>query len=311
VHVIAESHDNDRRLVLPPAKGGLGLDAVWSDDFHHALHVRLTGESGGYYVDFAGAGMLERALGEGFAFQGEFAEYWGRRRGAPSADLPGERFVICAQNHDQVGNRAEGQRLGALVPFEALKLAAALLLVAPAVPLLFMGEEYGETAPFQFFTSFLDPALAERVRVGRQAEFKGFAWQGEVPDPGNPATFVRSHLNHALASAPRHAALREYYRAWLAARLGARHKGLTRVETVGAVLIVTRSAPGGEGVRLVANLSGTSQPWPPAAEGAGAEWRRPVIDSADPRFGGRGQPVSRGLSVPLGAYQVVLFDAPR
>jgi maltooligosyltrehalose trehalohydrolase len=152
--------------------------------------------------------------------------------------------------------------------------------------------------------------------VGRQAEFKRFAWQGEVPDPGNPATFVRSHLNHALASAPRHAALREYYRTWLAARrshpsLGVRHKELTRVESVGDVLIVRRRAPGGEGVTLVANLSGTSQPWPPLAEGTGTEWRRPVIDSADPRFGGRGQPGSLGRCVPLGAYQVVLFEAPR
>src|SRR3990172_1657639 len=157
VHVIAESHDNDRRLVLPPAEGGLGLDAVWSDDFHHALHRRLTGEAVGYYADFGGASALARALAEGFAFPGEPPAYWRGARGAPGAGL-------AAQTHDQVGNRPRGERLGTLVPPAAVRLAAALCLAAPAVPLLFMGEEYGETAPFQFFTSFLDPALAAAVR---------------------------------------------------------------------------------------------------------------------------------------------------
>src|SRR2546425_3667285 len=140
-HVIAESHDNDRRIVLPAAAGGLGLDAVWSDDFHHAVHVRLTGEGGGYYVDFTDQAYLPRALAEGFAFQGQHAEYFGRVRGTPSGDLEGQHFVIFTQNHDQVGNRAQGDRLSALVSFDAVKLAAALMLVAPALPLIFMGEE--------------------------------------------------------------------------------------------------------------------------------------------------------------------------
>src|SRR5262249_7763488 len=153
VHVVAESHDNDRRLVLPTSAGGLGLDAVWSDDFHHALHRALTGETAGYYRDFAGDHHLSRAIAQGFSFQGEPSEYWGRPRGTPSADLPGERFVIYLQNHDQVGNRPQGERLGVLVPFEAVKLAAGLLFVTPAIPLIFMGEEYGETSRFQFFTS--------------------------------------------------------------------------------------------------------------------------------------------------------------
>src|SRR5438876_736181 len=130
MHIMAESHDNDRRIVLPAAEGGIGLDAVWSDDFHHAVHVRLTGERGGYYADFTEPRQLATALAEGFAFQGEYSEYFGRDRGTPSADLPGERFVICVQNHDQVGNRAQGDRLSTIAPFEAVKLAAALLLVA-------------------------------------------------------------------------------------------------------------------------------------------------------------------------------------
>jgi maltooligosyltrehalose trehalohydrolase len=306
-HVIAESHDNDRHIVLPRDAGGLGLDAVWSDDFHHAVHVRLTGERDGYYMDFTDPSYLPRAIAEGFAFQGQHAEYFGRERGTPSADLEGERFVVAIQNHDQVGNRAQGERLSTLVGFEAAKLAAGLLFVTPALPLLFMGEEYGETAPFLFFTSFLDPRLGEAVRRGRAAEFARFAWKQAVPDPTAPSTFVTSRLNHALASAPRHRALREYYQRWLTLRrthpaLGARGKQRTTaaLDPDGAELTVTRTAPTGETVRLVANLTGGRRRWPEGAEPA-----RMLIDSADPRFGGPLRPV------PLEPYQVLLYELTR
>ncbi|HEX3177960.1 MAG TPA: malto-oligosyltrehalose trehalohydrolase [Methylomirabilota bacterium] len=302
LHIMAESHDNDRRVVLPPDEGGLGLDAVWSDDFHHALHVRLTGERGGYYCDFTDPARLPRAVAQGFAFQGEPSQYFGRKRGTPSGDLPGERFVICVQNHDQVGNRAQGDRLSTIVPFEAVKLAAALLLAAPAVPLLFMGEEYGETAPFQFFTSFLDRDLAEAVRKGRTEEFSRFAWEGSVPDPGDPATFVRSRLNHPLAGAPRHRELHQFYRRWLALRashgaLGARGKELARAEldAAGAVLTLSRDAASGPGVRLVANLTADVRPFIPPAG-----WRV-LLDSEEPRFAGRARP-------PLAPHQAILFE---
>ena len=305
-HIMAESHDNDRRIVLPPEAGGIGLDAVWSDDFHHALHVRLTGERGGYYADFTEPRRLPTALAEGFAFQGEYSEYFGRDRGTPSADLPGERFVICAQNHDQVGNRAQGDRISTIAPFEAVKLAAGLLLAAPAIPLLFMGEEYGETAPFQFFTSFLDRDLAEAVRKGRTEEFSRFAWQGAVPDPGEPATFVRSRLNHPLVGAPRHRELYHYYRRWLALRrshgaLGTRGKERTRavVDPKGTLLTLVRDAESGPGVRLFANLTNEPQPGPTIP----ADWRL-LIDSDDPRFAGRGRAA-------LAPYQLLLYEAPR
>jgi maltooligosyltrehalose trehalohydrolase len=302
LHIMAESHDNDRRVVLPEKEGGLGLDGVWSDDFHHALHVRLTGERGGYYCDFTDPARLPRALAEGFAFQGEPSEYFGRKRGTPSRDLPGERFVICVQNHDQVGNRAQGDRLGAVVPFEAVKLAAALMLAAPAVPLLFMGEEYGETAPFQFFTSFPDRDLAEAVRAGRTAEFKRFAWEGAVPDPGDPATFVRSRLRHQQANAPRHRELHQYYRRWLELRrshpaLGARGKDRTvaDLDASGAVLTLIREAESGPGIRLAANLTADVRPFK-----APAGWRV-LLDSDDVRFAGRGRD-------PLGPYQAILYE---
>jgi len=306
VHVMAESHDNDRRLVLPAEDGGIGLDAVWSDDFHHAVHVCLTGERGGYYTDYREPRQLATALAEGFAFQGEYSEYFGRDRGTPSADLPGDRFVICVQNHDQVGNRAQGDRLSTIVPFEAVKLAAGLLLAAPAIPLLFMGEEYGETAPFQFFTSFLDRDLADAVRKGRTEEFTRFAWQGAVPDPGEPATFVRSRLSHSLAGAPRHRELYQYYRRWLALRrshpaLGTRGKERTHaaIDAKGTLLTVARDAAGGPGVRLFANLTNEPQPAPAIP----ADWRL-LIDSDDARFAGRGRQA-------LAPYQLLLYELSR
>jgi maltooligosyltrehalose trehalohydrolase len=304
-HVVAESHDNDRRLVLPREQGGVGLDGVWSDDFHHAVHVRLTGEAEGYYADYRDREHLPKALANGFAFQGEPSVYFGRPRGTPSGDLGGEHFVVCLQNHDQVGNRAQGDRLGSIVSFEAMKMAAALLFVAPALPLLFMGEEYAETAPFQFFTSFIDRDLAAAVRRGRAEEFKRFSWQGTLPDPGEPSTFVRSRLNHSLAQAPRHRELLQYYRHWLALRrshpaLGSRGKERTQaaLEPSGDVLVVRRAGPGGERLMLVANLSKTRQPAPDQTG-----WRV-LIDSADPRWAG-------AAGVPLGPFQTLLLEATR
>ncbi len=210
--VIAETDENDPRLVRPrPA--GYGLDAVWSDDFHHALHTMLTGERKGYFQDFGRTEQIVRALNEGFVFQGEHFKFWDAPRGHAPRDMPLPAHVICIQNHDQVGNRAKGERLTHLVPRGARKLAAALLLLAPETPLLFMGQEYDEDAPFQFFTDFGDAKLQEAVRNGRRSEFKDFAWD-EVPDPQEPATFQRSKLSlpatHDLR--PATAEMLEWYR---------------------------------------------------------------------------------------------------
>jgi maltooligosyltrehalose trehalohydrolase len=305
--VVAESHDNDRRLVLPTSAGGLGLDAVWSDDFHHALHRALTGETAGYYADFGGDHHIARVISQGFSFQGETSDYWGRPRGTPSADLPGDHFVIFLQNHDQVGNRPQGERLGVLLPFEAVKLAAGLLFATPALPLIFMGEEYGETARFQFFTSFLDRNLAEAVRRGRADELARFAWHATGSDPNAPNTFVSSRLNHSLAGAPRHRGLREYYRRWLTLRrthpaLGAAGKELTRVtlDADGAVLTVIRAAATGDEVKLVANLTPKTQ----ALTLEAPTWRV-LLDSDAEIFGGT------GTAVPLAPYQCLLYEARR
>jgi maltooligosyltrehalose trehalohydrolase len=211
VHVIAESDLNDPRLLRPPDRGGLGLDAQWSDDFHHALHVLLTAERTGYYQDFGTVGDLKTAFAEGFVRAGEYSTFFRRRHGAPSRDIPAERFVVCIQNHDQIGNRAFGDRLSNLVSFEALKLAAGTLLLSPFVPLLFMGEEYADTAPFLYFTSHTDRRLAEAVRRGRSEDFASFARRGEVPDPQEEATFRRSRLTPSLRGEGRHRTLLEFY----------------------------------------------------------------------------------------------------
>ena len=176
--VIAEIDANDPRWVRGREVGGFGLDAHWSDDFHHAVHVALTGERTGYYADFAEPGAVAKALGERYVNDGRYSPHRRRRHGRPAADVPRDRFVVCVQNHDQTGNRAGGERLAALVSPGAVRLAAAILLLSPYVPLLFMGEEHGETNPFLYFVSHGDPALVEAVREGRRREFAAFAWIG-------------------------------------------------------------------------------------------------------------------------------------
>ena len=196
VCVIAETDENDARYTRPRQRGEYGLDAVWSDDFHHAVHAFFTGERQGYYQDFGDPQQIARALREGYVFQGEHFRFWNAPRGTSAIHVPLPANVICIQNHDQVGNRAKGERLTVLFPRGARKVAAALLLLAPHTPLIFMGQEYDETAPFQFFADFQDPALKTAVSEGRRSEFEDFNFD-EIPDPEDPATFDRSKLTWA------------------------------------------------------------------------------------------------------------------
>ena len=212
VHLIAESDLNATRLVRPRELGGYGLDAQWNDDFHHGLHTLLTGEQTGYYRDFGKVENWAKAWREGFTYAGEYSSYRRRRHGNSSRPIPAHRFVVFAQNHDQVGNRMIGERLSSLVPWEGLKLAAGAVLLSPFIPLLFMGEEYGETAPFQYFISHSDPELVEAVRRGRREEFSAFQWKGEMPDPQSEETFLRCKLDPELLQEERHRLLREFYR---------------------------------------------------------------------------------------------------
>lgn len=196
VVVIAESDLNDTRIIDPPALGGYGLDGQWNDDFHHALRVTLRGERRGYYEDFHGLKDLGTAVRDGFVYSGRYSAHRRRRHGSSSQQSRPSQLVIYSQNHDQVGNRAVGDRLTTHLPMGALKVARALVLLSPQIPLLFMGEEYGETAPFQYFIEHGDPGLVEAVRQGRRDEFAHFEWKAEdIPDPQDPATFERSRLN--------------------------------------------------------------------------------------------------------------------
>jgi maltooligosyltrehalose trehalohydrolase len=211
VTLIAESDLNDVRVINPPSRGGYGLDAQWNDDFHHSLHALLTGERQGYYQDFGPITHLAKAIREGFVYSGQFSPYRRRRQGSPSDHLRPTKFIVFSQNHDQVGNRAKGERLSSLVSFEALKLAAGVVLLSPNIPLLFMGEEYGEEAPFCYFISFSDPALAEAVQRGRQEEFSISAGAHEPVDPRDKAAFLRSRIRLDLRRQGVHKVLLEYY----------------------------------------------------------------------------------------------------
>jgi maltooligosyltrehalose trehalohydrolase len=205
INVIAESDLNEVRIVLAGEIGGYGLDAQWSDDFHHALHAVFTGERSGYYEDFGRTEDLAKALSSGFVYSGQYSSYRGRCHGTDCTDIPGRAFVVCAQNHDQIGNRMKGERLSHLVAVDDLKLAAAILLLSPFVPMLFMGQEYADTAPFLYFVSHTDPQLVEAVRQGRKREFQAFLEQGDVPDAQDESTFARSTLNLGLRYAEWHA----------------------------------------------------------------------------------------------------------
>lgn len=212
VYLIPESSLNDARLVRAPELSGFGLDAQWNDDFHHALHSLLTGERAGYYEDFGEIRHLAKALSEGFVYSGEYSSYRRRHHGNSSVSIPGHRFVVFAQNHDQVGNRPGGERLSRLVSFEAGKLAAGVVLLSPYIPLLFMGEEYGETAPFEYFVSHSDQSLIDAVRRGRREEFTASRWRGKPADPQDESTFLRAKVNHDLRCKGSHRVLLEFYR---------------------------------------------------------------------------------------------------
>jgi maltooligosyltrehalose trehalohydrolase len=232
-HIVAEltamAHDLDRLIiaesdlgdvkVIQSAPAGWGCDAQWSDDFHHALHAVVSGESSGYYQDFGRVAQLATAVREGFVYQGQHAPHRERPFGTPSRELPGERFVVCAQNHDQIGNRAVGERLAHLKPGCEWAVAATVLL-APSVPMLFMGEEHADPAPFLYFTDHQDAGLAQAVRDGRRREFASqFADVGDVPDPQAPETRARSVVRLALRDeSGRHREVCRWYRALISLR---------------------------------------------------------------------------------------------
>ena len=218
IAVIPESALNDTRLIRSRELGGYGLDAQWNDDFHHALHVLLTGEKTGYYRDFGRLHDLVMAFREGFVYDGRYSEFRRRRHGNPSRAIPAHRFVVFSQNHDQIGNRMMGDRLTQSISLEGVKLAAGVVILSPFIPLLFMGEEYGETAPFPYFVSHSDPDLIKAVCEGRRKEFAAFGWTRESPDPQSEETFLSAKLNHHLIDTGQHRVLFRFYQELLRLR---------------------------------------------------------------------------------------------
>jgi maltooligosyltrehalose trehalohydrolase len=218
VYLIAESGHNVPQVLTPTEQGGYGFDAQWLDDFQHAVFALLTGEREGYYRDYGSIYDLAETLTEGYIYIGDEPDYKRRNSGESFRWIVADKLIAFAQNHDQVGNRLLGDRLTTIAGFEAAKLAAGIVLLSPYVPLLFMGEEYGETAPFLFFADYQSSELAEAVRVGRKEEFAHFHWQGEVPDPQSMETFEKSKLNWQQRCMGRGQKIAGYYRALLGLR---------------------------------------------------------------------------------------------
>ncbi|MBE7413681.1 MAG: malto-oligosyltrehalose trehalohydrolase [Deltaproteobacteria bacterium] len=285
--LFAESDLNDTRVV---SKGeyGLGLDALWSDDFHHSAHALITGERGGYYADFGDVRHLAKAMNEGFVYSGQYSPYRGRCFGRLPAGVPKNRFMVSVQNHDQVGNRMLGERLSRLVSFEGLKLAAGLLLLSPFIPLLFMGEEYGEDAPFLYFIDHRGAELVRDVREGRRKEFEAFEWDADPPDPAGIGTFLASRIDWEKRGAGRHRTLLELYRTLI--RLRREFPALaiggsvtaTALEDEKAMLLLREAD--GEAVSAAFNFSldeaGIKRPlpkgkWARVLDSAGKEWEGP------------------------------------
>jgi maltooligosyltrehalose trehalohydrolase len=269
--LIAESDLNDPRLVTPRAAGGYGLTAQWDDDIHHCLHATLTGERQGYYADFGALPELARTLRRVFFHDGRWSSFRQRTHGRPvdTAHLPGWKFVSYLQNHDQVGNRATGDRISATLSPGLLACGAALVLCTPYTPMIFMGEEWGAATPFQFFSCMPDPQLRDAVRRGRYAEFAEHGWdETDVPDPNDEQTFQRSKLDWSELETQPHAGVLHIYRELIALRRG--HPELSDprldawtidVDDQARTLVLHRGA-----LRVVVNLS--AQPANVALDGA-------------------------------------------
>jgi len=317
-YLIAESDLNDSKIVKPRELGGYGIDAQWLDDFHHSLHALLTREYQGYYVDFGRVEDLVKAFREGYVYSGEYSKYRRRRHGNSSKDIPTYKFVVFAQNHDQVGNRLMGERLSSLIPFEGLKLAAGLVLLSPYIPLIFMGDEYGEESPFLYFTSYSDQRLAWSIRQSRLRELRVFRENGEPPDHQACETFQRSKIRWEKRGEGGHHLLLEFYRHLI--RLRRNVAALSRLDREGMEvlglgserLLLLRRRAGCSEAFCIFNFNHKDVDLPISLPG---EYHR-LLDSAEDRWGGPGtlvpEVVSSGVRVPVkGLSFTILLGAEK
>ncbi len=294
-YLIAESALNNNRYINDIASDGYGLDGQWNDDFHHGIHALVTGEKNGYYVDFTDPELLVKAYTRGYAYSGQYSEFRKRRFGNDSIANPGKQFVVFSQNHDQVGNRKLGERLSTLVDFEILKVIAGAVFISPFIPLLFMGEEYGEQHPFLYFVDHNDAELNRLVREGRQKEFESF-YPDDItpaPDPSDIHTFLNSRLTDDPLHDKSRAALHSYYRMLINLKknhsvLKKLNKKTIRVTQSNRVFAIERW---NETSRIMAWLNFSDQPaerkLPESFDtGEAAEL---IVNSSDSHWGGHGR----------------------
>ncbi len=311
--VIAETDQNDARITAPTDRGGFGLDGAWSDDFHHSVHALLTGERHHYYTDFGAPSQLAKSYRDVFVYDGSYRPFYRRRHGSPVRDQSREKFVVAIQNHDQIGNRAQGERLSVLLEPAAQRLAAALLLISPNTPLLFMGEEYGETRPFPFFCSFNDPALREAVRRGRKREFaeQAVRTDGAIPDATLESTFQSAQLDWSWQDDPHRRGLRNFYQTLLMARrtwpaLQDRQQCSAQVleaDSSQPVLLIERGA-GKDSLFALANLGAVAIAVPDLP----STHRQPIVSTAEHRFGGQ-RPNLASLDE-LTSWEMIIWGDP-
>ncbi|MBF0429799.1 MAG: malto-oligosyltrehalose trehalohydrolase, partial [Fibrobacteria bacterium] len=296
-YLIAESNQNDPRMVTRLEKNGWGMDAQWSDDFHHCFHTVLSGELSGYYMDYGQPKQIQKVFEESFVYSGDYSPFRKCRYGRSAKGFPPSQFVVSVQNHDQTGNRMLGERLISLTSPEAARLAAGAMLLSSYLPMLFMGEEYAESAPFLYFISHGDKGLVKAVQEGRREEFNSFLWQGDPPDPQSTDTFEKCKLGWEQYKQPGPQAMFAYYKKLISLRKNLPHflgKDFSRVHTTmqrSHVLTVTRgNLP--RAVVLIMNLSDTAQTYV-IDDFSGTA--KVMIDSSDTWWGGDGKTLPQSI----------------
>ncbi len=315
-YLIAENDLSDVRVTRPASQGGYGLDAQWNDAFHHCVHTLLTGEQLGYYQDYGRCEQLAKAFKQGFVYSWDYSPNRKRWHGSDSSDLPGHRMVVCIQNHDQVGNRILGDRLTHLISFEALKVAAAALFFSPNIPLLFMGEEYAEDAPFLYFVSHADPELIAAVRAGRKAEFAHFHQEQDYVDPESEEAFQRSKLQWESCHQGHHQVMLDFYqhliqlRRTLPALKQLNKQNLTAIALEDEKVLLLHRWCEGDQVFCLLNFSQVERSLTPTIPIG--NWQK-VLDSASEKWLGPGpvmpETLQVGQSIAIGASSFALYQA--
>ncbi|MGE5679824.1 MAG: malto-oligosyltrehalose trehalohydrolase [Bacillota bacterium] len=316
--VFVESDLNDVRLITPREQGGYGCDAQWTDDFHHSIHAILTGENSGYYLDFGKTEHVVDALKNSYVYSGNHSNYRKRKHGNDASGRPTYQFIVSIQNHDQVGNRAFGERFSKLIPFEAQKLAAGAMILSPYIPMLFMGEEYGEESPFLYFISHLEPELIESVQSGRKAEFQAFRWQGNIPDPQSEETFEQSKLNWESINKGGHKVMLEFYKELI--RLRKSNAALesfdrSSIEVKGVeedkIVFMQRSNRDANVICIMnfSNIEVTTYANMPEGR-----WKK-ILDSSDKRWVGKGsstpEVIEKSQDITISQYSFSLYERAR